>query len=69
MSNKPKFNIGDSCVVVKNLLSPQNVGFKVSICNVRLSDSGNYIYEVSFGDGLKGVASENCLMLIEEDKL
>lgn len=69
MNKKPKFNIGDRCVVVKNLLSPQNIGFEVLISDVTMSDSGNYIYEVGFARGLKGIASEDCLMLIEEVKL
>lgn len=69
MEKKPKFNIGDVCVVTENLLSPQCVGFKVSICNVKASESGRYFYEISLDDGLKGIASEDCLMLIEEVKL
>lgn len=66
MERKPKFHIGDICVVTKNLLSPQCVGFKASICNVKVSESGKYFYEISLDDGLKGIASEDCLSLYND---
>ena len=68
-----KFNPGDKCRVVKNLLSPYCIGNIVEIIGViRESEGGKTLYKIreSDDDGyyLDGFAIENCLELIENDR-
>lgn len=59
-----KFESGQKCRVVKNLLAPRCIGQTVTIVKVVL-EAPRVIYLVAEEDGLKGYASEGCLEPIE----
>lgn len=59
---KAKFNVGDKCKVVKNLLAPKCIGNVVEVTKV-LAHNSKYYYEILEGD-MKGIAAEDCLSII-----
>lgn len=63
-TNMAKFKSCQKCRVIKNLLSPENVGQVVVIIRVADERDGRVLYEV-MEDGLHGYASEDCLELID----
>lgn len=65
-NNVAKFESGQKCRVVKNLLSPKNVGQVVTIIRVAYERDGRVLYEVN-EEGMHGYATEGCLKLIKEN--
>ena len=61
-----KFNNGDKCKVVKNLLAPDCLGDVVEVVG-NFQMNGRYYYH-TLQDGVKGIASENCLEFNKEEK-
>ena len=60
-----KYKIGDRCKVIKNFLSPNNIGDIVTVIDT--CRTTNPFYTIQFNDGLKGYASENCLELVSHE--
>lgn len=59
-----KFNKGDKCKVVKNLLAPECVGDIVEVTGWFSVRGRNYYHILE--EGMKGIASEGCLELVKE---
>ena len=57
-----KFHVGQKCRVVKNALAPRCIGHEVTVLGVAAEKDGRVLYEIDDG-GLRGYASENCLIL------
>ena len=60
-----KYKIGDKCKIIKNLLSPSNIGDMVTIIDICRTTKP--FYTIQFNDSLKGYASENCLKLVKHE--
>lgn len=55
-----KFQEGDKCKVIKNLLAPQSVGHIVKIKGIAVCSGNNPLYKIDI-DGMDGYAEERCL--------
>lgn len=63
--NIVRFKVGDRCKVVKNLLAPDYIGFEVIIKQVPTNRSNVYIITFPHSGGRLGLASGDCLELID----
>ena len=63
-----KYNKGNKCKIIKNLLSPQSVGQTVIIDGVAVAKDGRVIYNAHIEgyEQINCLCAETCLELLEE---
>lgn len=69
MEIKTKYNIGDKCKVIKNLLSPKSIGHTVIIDGVAVEKEGRIIYNAHIEgyEQINCLCAETCLELLTEE--